>query len=120
MTQKQLVMAQSLLEPWISRPMPYKKHVFICTNHRPDNPQSGCASRGGVELQLECKQRLKTLGLSDSIRVNKAGCLGVCEQGAAMVIYPQQIWYGAVSKDDLDEIIEVSILNDGVVSRLTI
>ena len=59
-------------------------------------------------------------GLHKIYRTNSAGCLGACEHGAAMVIYPAGIWYGHVKPDDLDEIIETSILGDGVVERLLI
>jgi len=59
-------------------------------------------------------------GLHKTFRTNSAGCLDACEHGAAMVIYPAGIWYGKVTVDDLDEIIETSILNDGIVERLEI
>lgn len=100
--------------------MNFKKHIFICTNHRESNPEGSCAFHGGVELQAELKKRLKALGLSTEVRANKAGCLDACANGAVLVIYPQQIWYGRVKVSDLDEIIEKSLLKDEVIERLKI
>jgi len=41
---------------------------------------------------------LKELGLNTQIRANSAGCLDACEHGVTIVIYPEQAWYGFVSK----------------------
>ena len=38
--------------------------------------------------------------------------------GAAVVIYPNNIWYTRVSVDDVEEIFETSVVNDSVVERL--
>jgi (2Fe-2S) ferredoxin len=38
--------------------------------------------------------------------------------GAAVVIYPNNIWYTRVSVDDVEEIFETSVINDSVVERL--
>jgi (2Fe-2S) ferredoxin len=38
--------------------------------------------------------------------------------GAAVVIYPDNIWYTRVSVNDVDEIFKTSILKNGVVKRL--
>ena len=66
------------------------------------------------------KVRLKELGLNAEIRANGAGCLDACEFGVAIVIYPEQIWYGAVTKNDDEEIIQSHIINDKPVERLKI
>ena len=60
------------------------------------------------------------LGLKANVRANTAGCLDACEFGASMVIYPEQIWYGGVTKDDIEEIIQSHIINNMPVERLKI
>ena len=57
-------------------------------------------------------------GLKGKVRANKTGCLDACELGAAVVIYPDNIWYTRVSVNDVDEIFKTSILKNGVVKRL--
>jgi (2Fe-2S) ferredoxin len=96
----------------------YKKHIFICVNHRDSNPQTSCAPKGGLEVQKLLKQKLKDRGLDHEVRANKAGCLDACKQGVSMVIYPDQIWYGQVTIDDIDEIIEESVVGDRIIERL--
>ena len=100
---------------------PFKKHIFICENLRPEeSPKGCCARKGSVQLKKVLKQKLAQKGLNKVYRTNSAGCLDACEHGAAMVIYPQSIWYGNVKESDLDEILEKSILKDEVITRLRI
>ena len=42
----------------------------------------------------------------------------MCELGAAVVIYPKNIWYVKVKVKDVKEIFEKSILKDEVIKRL--
>ena len=98
-----------------------EKHIFICENKRPDGaPKASCANDGASDIRSAMKQRLIELGLNKKYRVNKAGCLGKCGLGPTMVIYPAGIWYGRITMDDIEEIIEKSILNDEVIDRLDI
>jgi (2Fe-2S) ferredoxin len=100
---------------------PLKKHIFICENYRdPSNPKGCCAAKGGAELKNLFKQLLAEKGLKKEYRANSAGCLDVCEHGAALVIYPQNIWYGGIRQSDVPEIIEKSIINNEIIQRFVI
>jgi len=59
-------------------------------------------------------------GLKKEIRVNGSGCLGACDHGPVMVIYPHGLYYGGFSEPDLDEIFRKSILKDEIIKRLQI
>ena len=99
----------------------FNKHIFICENKRPEgHPRGCCYDKGSAEIREYFKLRLKELGLNSEIRANGSGCLDACEFGASLVVYPEQIWYGAVTKDDVDEIIQSHIINDNPVKRLKI
>ena len=56
--------------------------------------------------------------MKGKVRANKSGCLDACEMGAAVVIYPQGIWYTRVAIEDVDEIFNTSVLGDGIVKRI--
>ena len=100
-------------------PPPYRKHVFICTNRRPDgSPKGCCASKGSDEVQLAFKHELERLGLKGSIRPNKSGCLDACERGVSVVIYPDAVWYGGVKPSDVPEIVQKHLVEGEVVQRL--
>lgn len=99
----------------------YNKHIFICENKRPDgHPRGCCTEKGSTEIREQFKNRLKELGLNADVRANGAGCLDACEFGTAIVIYPEQVWYGAITKNDVEEIIQSHIINDIPVERLKI
>jgi len=99
----------------------YQKHLFICINERSkDSPRGDCLRCGGMEIRNKFVQLINQNGLKGKVRANKSGCLDVCEKGPAVVIYPDNIWYTKVKIQDVDEIFETSILNDGIVKRLSI
>lgn len=84
----------------------YDFHIFICQNSRPEGHERGCClSKGSDKLLNYMKARVKEMGIKN-IRVNKAGCLDQCEQGVAVVIYPEGTWYQIRSFEDIDQIIE--------------
>ena len=97
----------------------FKHHVFFCCNQRAEG-ETCCASKGAVELQTYAKERTAALGLKGkgSVRVNKAGCLGRCDDGPVIVVYPDNVWYTYVDKEDIDEIIDSHLMQGRVVQRL--
>ncbi len=97
----------------------YEKHVFVCENERDETDVRGsCSRKGSKEFRRLLKERIKEIGLSSKIRINKSGCLGTCNQGISVVIYPQGIWYGKVTTDDIPEIVERTLLQGEVIDRL--
>lgn len=44
------------------------------------------------------------------VRANKSGCFDQCEKGAAVVVYPNTVWYGGVTEADVAEIVEEHII----------
>lgn len=97
----------------------FQRHVFVCTNERAaDHPRGSCKARGGVEVRDRLKAELTKRGLSKTIRANNAGCLDQCEMGVTVVVYPEQVWYGHVTVDDIQEIVEKHLIGGEVVTRL--
>lgn len=94
----------------------YKKHVFVCVNERPaGHPKGCCAAKGGQAVRDKMKELIKAKNLNKEIRINNAGCLDTCQQGVSVVIYPEGIWYGKVTVDDVEEIVEKTLLNDEII-----
>jgi (2Fe-2S) ferredoxin len=99
----------------------YQRHIFVCVNERPEGHPKGCCLRkGSAEFRDYLKAEVNKRGLSKSVRVNNAGCLDACEHGIAMVVYPEGIWYGGVTRDDIPEIVEKTIVKGEVIGRLLI
>lgn len=100
----------------------YQRHVFFCVNQR----EAGaicCNNHGAQAMRDYAKARVKALRLDSKgkrIRINNAGCLDRCNEGPVIVIYPEDVWYTYVDKEDIDEIIEEHLKNGRVVERLRI
>ena len=98
-----------------------ERHVFICTNVRPPgNPKGCCAEKGAEAVREAFKRKLHERGLKGRMRANAAGCLDRCEHGVTVVVYPEQVWYGGVTVDDVEEIIASHLIGGRPVERLRI
>jgi len=99
----------------------FEKHIFVCENKRePGHPRGCCSEKSSIEIREKFKERLKELGLNVKVRANSSGCLDACEFGPTVVVYPEQIWYGGVKLEDVEEIIQSHIINNKPVERLII
>ena len=99
----------------------YQYHVFFCTNQR-ENGATCCEQSNATEIRAYAKAKIKALGLSGAgkIRINTAGCLDRCAQGPVMVVYPDDVWYSYLDREDIDEVIEQHLLQGKIVERLLI
>jgi len=99
----------------------YRQHVFFCVNQRREGAL--CCNNHSARLMRDyAKDRIKGLKLDrkGKVRINIAGCLDRCNEGPVIVVYPEEVWYTYVNKEDIDEIIEEHLKNGRVVERLRI
>ena len=84
-------------------------HLLLCATPAKAkccDPSIGAASwealkRGVRALDLENPQRREGIVLR-----SKADCLRVCEQGPVLLIWPDGIWYGGVTPERVQQILE--------------
>lgn len=83
-----------------------KKHVFVCTNDRgPDG--TCCKNVKGVEIWAELKRWVMEQGKVRDVYVTQSKCLGFCNnEGANVVIYPDNKWFLKTKLEDLQEVKE--------------
>ncbi len=99
----------------------YQRHVFVCINERPPgHPKGCCLEKGSRQVRDLLKSELKKRGFDTIVRTNNSGCLDACEHGVTVVIYPEGIWYGRVTVDDVPEIVDRTIVDGEVIQRLLI
>ena len=98
--------------------MVYDIHVFVCTNQRSGSERQSCGESHGLELVAEFKKQLKGLNIGLKTRANKSGCLGICDFGPTVAIYPEGTFYVGVKKEDIQEIVHSHIINKTKVERL--
>jgi len=95
------------------------KHVFICTQGRPPgHPRGSCAANSSMPMFQEFMQQFEKRGLWGKFALTSTGCMGPCDRGPSVLVYPEGVMYGAVSKDDVNAIIEEHLLQDKPVERL--
>lgn len=99
----------------------FSHHVFFCCNQR-QNGERCCNDHAANEVRDYAKSRIKALKLNGpgKVRVNMAGCLDRCDEGPVLVVYPEEVWYTFVDKEDIDEIIREHLQNGRPVDRLRI
>ncbi|MDP7351135.1 MAG: (2Fe-2S) ferredoxin domain-containing protein [Nitrospinota bacterium] len=96
-----------------------EKHVLVCMNSRPPgHPRGSCGSEGANEVLLSFQQEFETKNLFEKAIISGSSCLGPCNLGTMVVVYPDGTWYNKVTPKDVPEIIEKHIISGQPVDRL--
>src|SRR5207248_6582633 len=93
---------------------PIRHHVFVCTG-------KSCSARDSAEVLDAFERELKSRGIlfgkaakgknpKGSIVLTECASVGFCAIGAAVMIYPEGVWYAQVRSSDVPEIIEEHLL----------
>jgi (2Fe-2S) ferredoxin len=96
----------------------YEKHIFICTNQRPEGTRISCGEGHGLALVAAFKKAINDKKLTMPVRAQKSGCLDICELGPSVVVYPEGVFYGNVQLSDVQEIVDEHIEAGRPVERL--
>jgi (2Fe-2S) ferredoxin len=86
-----------------TRNSPYVCHIFVCTNDRGGKAKA-CADGQSPVVRSAMKEEIKERGWKGRVRVSKSGCMGLCQDGPNVIVYPQKIWFSGVSPDDLSQV----------------
>jgi (2Fe-2S) ferredoxin len=92
------------------RPVIPTYHIVFCN-------QSGCCKDREEAKAVEkgLKRGAKKLAEKGvGVEVTSADCLNLCVGGPIVVVYPEGVWYGAVTPEICDQIIE-SHLTKGII-----
>ena len=97
-----------------------KYHILVCTNSRPPgHPKPSCGAAGSLALVQAFSLGLMERGIQPGeVLVTSSGCLGPCEQGPTVVVYPDAIWYSQVKDTDVSAILDEHIGKGTPVERL--
>lgn len=94
----------------------FDKHIFVCTNQRASGEKRSCGEAHGMALTAAFKKAVKDKGLN--VRAQRAGCLGICDFGPTVAIYPDGTFYVNVQPEDVNEIVQSHIVENKIVERL--
>jgi (2Fe-2S) ferredoxin/predicted O-methyltransferase YrrM len=96
---------------------PFRYHVFVCTQPKPEGVPS-CPSNGSLHLLWALEQEITAQGLDNEVQLTTCGCLGLCDDGPMMIVYPEGTWYHQAKPEDIPEIVDSHLRSGKIVSRL--
>lgn len=96
-----------------------EKHVFVCTQARPmGHPRGSCAEKNCNGVMEEFLMQLQQRDAFNKVQITASGCMGPCSEGPTVLVYPEGVMYGGVSKEDVNTIFEEHLLGDKPVESL--
>ena len=72
---------------------PNKPLIIVCGG-------TGCRASGSEVLAQELAKELKKHKLTNKVDLKMSGCHGFCQRGPVVLIYPQDIFYQMVGKEN--------------------
>jgi len=97
-----------------------KKHIFVCASVRLNGKVTGtCERKESHNLLAMINEEVSDRGIGDEVMVTSTGCLGICDKGPVVIVYPEATWYGEVTEDDIPEIMD-ALEENTIVERLVI
>jgi (2Fe-2S) ferredoxin len=97
----------------------FQRHIFVCTNARPEGGKPACAARGATAVCEALERAIAARPeLWGKVAVTGTACLGPCWSGPNAVVYPEGVWYEALAAADAAEIADQHLRDGKVVERL--
>ncbi|MGD0111220.1 MAG: NADH-quinone oxidoreductase subunit NuoF [Armatimonadota bacterium] len=89
----------------------YRSHVIVCAG-------AGCVSSGCRAVSDALQAELVRQGLDQEIKVVQTGCVGSCDLGPVVIVYPEGVFYQRLKAEDVPEIVESHLLKGRPAERL--
>jgi len=96
---------------------PFRFHLFVCTQQKPEGVPS-CPASGAFAVLDALDREIQARGLGSDVQLTTCGCMGLCDEGPMMVVYPAGIWYRRVQPSDVAEIVSTHLRDGKAVERL--
>jgi (2Fe-2S) ferredoxin/predicted O-methyltransferase YrrM len=96
---------------------PFRIHLFVCTQQKPEGVTS-CPASGSFAVLAALDREIQARGLNHDIQLTTCGCMGLCDEGPVMVVYPAGVWYRRVQPSDVSEIVDTHLGDGKPVDRL--
>ena len=83
-----------------------ERFVFVCTNQRPaGHPRGSCVDKMSPEVWQAFRDVQGEKNLF-TFKVVATGCMEPCLAGPTVYVAPDDVWYGGVTVDDVERIID--------------
>ena len=87
------------------------RYIAVCGD-------TGCSAWGSKSVKDVFQDCLKKKGLDREVDLKFTGCLGLCESGPVVIVCPEQIFYQKIKEEDVEEIIDKTVLQGEIIERL--
>lgn len=95
------------------------KHVFVCAQSRPPgHPRGSCGALGAANVLQTFAQEFEQGQLYGQFALTSTGCLGACDNGPTVLVYPDGVLYAQVKPEDVSAIIAEHLQDGKPVARL--
>lgn len=103
---------------------PIRHQIFVCTG-------TSCSAVDSAAVKAAFEKELLARGIlfgkekkgknpKGSVVLTECSSVGFCAIGAAVMVYPDGVWYAQVRAEHVPEIVEEHIINGRVVERLAL
>lgn len=96
---------------------PFRFHMFVCTQQKPEGVAS-CPASGSFAVLEALDRAIQSSELKGNVQLTTCGCMGLCDEGPMMVVYPAGVWYRRLKPSDVPEIVDTHLRRDKPVERL--
>jgi len=96
---------------------PFRFHLFICTQQKPEGVPS-CPASGSFAVLDALDREIQATGLNHDVQLTTCGCMGLCDEGPVMVVYPEGVWYRRVQASDVSAIVGTHLRGGTPIDRL--
>ena len=79
---------------------------------------TGCRANGAVDVYEALRAEVEARGAARRVETRATGCLGFCQGGPMLLLFPEGIVYQHVRVEDVPEIVAKTVLGGEVVERL--
>ncbi|MBP6965664.1 MAG: NADH-quinone oxidoreductase subunit NuoF [Armatimonadetes bacterium] len=88
-----------------------RSHILVCAG-------AACIASGAHEVEDSLRKEIESAGLATEISVYDTGCVGTCDLGPVIIVYPEGIFYTKVGAEDAGEIVSEHLVKGRIVQRL--
>lgn len=91
--------------------MPKRLDILVCSG-------AACISNDSTTIKNKLQAVLKENNLEEEVAIVETGCMGPCELGPVMLVYPDGVFYIRLKEKDIEEIVKEHVIKGRPVKRL--